>query len=226
MSDVDIVLLVDDESKWMEQVSRVKEICMKTGLGFRMLRLGDPAFDESGVLNELRSIPPQKRGRIRSGRGRVLPISHGGRLNLVNTPVALLRENGRITDVYPKELEGRTYSLFDFANKEERSGSSEQLLVEMLKRKPELLEPDWLSVKVEVDMGGGRADLMIESRNHTTLVECKNVADQEALGQLLKQASGTSFPRLVLLCMDVKGNILEACKKNGVEVYRLALERL
>jgi hypothetical protein len=221
-----VVLLVDDESKWVEEVSRVKEICSKTGLSLELVKLSDAAFNESNVLNELRSIPPQTRGRIRSGRGRVLPISHGGRLNLVNTPVIMVLEHGRATDVYPKELEGKVYSLFDFVNTGKKGVSLEKLLAEVIKNRPGLLEPEWLSVDDEVDVGGGKVDLMIKSKDRVTLVECKSVADQGALGQLLKQASGAQSPRLVLLCFDVKGNILEACKKNGVEIYRLTLERL
>src|SRR5919109_1906968 len=66
--------------------------------------------DETRFLSDIRTVPPQIRGQVKSGGGRTLPISGSGKLNR-SIPILILYENDRPLDVYPKDVMGVRYDL-------------------------------------------------------------------------------------------------------------------
>ncbi len=61
--------------------------------------------DEGRFLADIRTIPPQLRGQVKSGGGRTLPISNSGRLNRL-IPILIFYEGSKPVDVYPKDIMG------------------------------------------------------------------------------------------------------------------------
>ena len=63
-------------------------------------------------------------------------------------------------------------------------------------------------------------------------VEVKETADQETVGQVLKQSSGmkdklgSATVRKAILALRTSGKVREACRDAGVELYLISAERL
>ena len=66
--------------------------------------------DEERFLGDIRMIPPQIRGRVRSGGGRTLPITGSSKLNH-SIPILLIYDGPRPVDVFPKDLMGVKHDL-------------------------------------------------------------------------------------------------------------------
>ncbi len=108
----------------------------------------------------------------------------------------------------------------------------ENSLVSILFSKPELLGPGLEPVHREFETGSGVIDLIFKDRDGVLLaVEVKNVADQETVGQVMKQSSGlkdklgSSSFRRAIVALRTSGNVRAACKDAGVELYLLAADR-
>src|SRR3989442_15484694 len=71
--------------------------------------------DEERFLEDIRMIPPQVRGQVRSGGGRTLPISGSSKLNH-SIPILIVYDGNRPIDVYPKDLMGIKYELSSALN--------------------------------------------------------------------------------------------------------------
>jgi hypothetical protein len=217
-----VLYLASEEESRTNEVQLLLELCRTKGISVDIIGQSDARFDEQAALAAIRSIAPQVRGRVKSGRGYSLPLSNSGRLSLGNTPVAIVYSSGIPVDVYPKFRMGRYYKLTDLFLSPKRLGR-EELLIQIIESKPSLIDPEWTSVETEVQLASGRADLLIRSPSGLILVECKDQADQGALGQLLKQSTGLGA-KLVLACFDAKEGIAEACREHGVYLVKLTLE--
>jgi hypothetical protein len=66
--------------------------------------------DEDTLLDDIRLVPSQVRGQVKSGGGRTLPISGSTKLNR-SIPIIIIYEGSRPVDVYPKDLMGVKYNL-------------------------------------------------------------------------------------------------------------------
>jgi len=200
------------------------------------------ADEQTGLADDIRSIPPQVRGRIVSSRGKTLPLSGSKLLNLENTPIVLLRENERAVDVFPHLL-GTTY--FGIVTAVEKMlalgpieyfrsrGLLEDPIVKILADAPELIEKGMSFVGSNVELTDGSVDLILRDCEGTDVViEVETRASDQAVGQVLRLANsyasqtGRSRVRKGIVCILFDAGILSACKEAEVELFRLSFERV
>jgi len=189
--------------------------------------------EEEQLLSDIRNIPPQVRGQVKSGGGRTLPISNSGRLNR-SIPIILFYDGLKPVDVYPKDLKGISY---DLGSAFENPGAIPDLGVEacittILTSNPHLVDPTLQLVDAEFGTGSGVTDLLFKDSNGLYLiVEVKETADQETVGQVLKQSSGLKSKlglptmRKAVVALRTSGNVLDACKAAGVELYIIGAKK-
>jgi hypothetical protein len=189
--------------------------------------------DEERLLTDIRNIPPQVHGQIRSGGGRTLPISNSGRLNR-SIPILIFYNASKPVDVYPKDLKGIRR---DFATAFKNPGATEALGIEdciatILSSKPQLLDSRLELAESEFGTGSGVADLLFkDSSGLYMLVEVKDTADQETVGQVLKQSNGMKSKlgltrmRNAIVALRTSGNILDACKAADVELFLIGAQK-
>jgi RecB family endonuclease NucS len=178
-------------------------------------------------------VPPQVRGQVKSGGGRTLPISGSSKLNH-SIPILIVYDGIKPVDVYPKDLMGVKYDLnsaFKTARPSDTLGI-ESNLVTILSSKPELLGPGLQLVHREFETGSGVIDLIFKDPEGVLLsVEVKEEADQETVGQVLKQSNGlkdklgTLSFRKAIVALRTSGNVRAACKDGGIELYLIAAEK-
>ena len=192
------------------------------------------ALDEERFINDIRAnIPPQVHGQVKSGGNRILPISHSGKLNR-SIPILIFYDGPKPVDVYPKFLKGIMYDLdaaFD------NPGSANVLGVEesirsILSSKPQLLGADFKQVESEFETGSGVADLVFkDSAGLYMIVEVKETANQETVGQILKQSDGMkaklglSRIRSAIVALGTSGKVQHACQAAGIELYLISTAR-
>jgi RecB family endonuclease NucS len=166
---------------------------------------------------------------VRSGKGKTLPISGTSKLNL-SIPILIIYDDKKAVDVYPRDM----YDLSSAFKTPEASGviSAESSLVTILTSKPELLGPGLVLVRREFETGSGVIDLIFKDRESVLLaVEVKEEANQETVGQILKQSNGlkdklgSSSFRRAIVALRTSGNVRAACKDAGVELYLLTADR-
>jgi endonuclease NucS-like protein len=189
--------------------------------------------DENRFLDDIRIVPPQVRGQVRSGRGRTLPITGTSKLNH-SIPILIVYDGIKPVDVYPKDLMGVKHDLdsaFKTPSPSDRLGVESNLIM-ILASKPELLGPGLKLVRREFETSSGVIDMMFEDPQGAHLaVEVKEEADQEAVGQVLKQSDGLkdkvgfSSVRMAIVALRTSGNVHAACKVGGVELYLISAEK-
>ena len=184
-------------------------------------------LDEGHFLNDIRNIPPQVHGQVRSGGGRILPISNSGKLNRT-IPILIFYDGPRPVDVYPKNLRGIIPDLVSvFKNPGVPSILGvEECIATLLSSSPQILEHQLRLADTEFGTGSGIADLVFKDPNGLYLiVEVKDTADQETVGQILKQSNGMknrlglSRIRSAIVSLRTSGNVEDACQAAGVELY-------
>ena len=190
--------------------------------------------DEKRFLDDIRVIPPQIRGQVKSGGGRTLPISGTTQLNR-SIPILIIYDGPGPIDVYPKDLMGVKYDLssaFKSALPSEALGI-EHNIITILASKPEMLGPGLQLVHREFETGSGVIDMVFESAEGLSLiVEVKENADQETVGQVLKQSNGfkdmtgSAMVRKAIVALRTSGNVRAACKDSGIELYLLSADKL
>ncbi len=201
------------------------------------LEVGDTksltSSDEERVLNDIRIIPPQVRGQVKSGGGSTLPISNNGRLNL-SIPILIFYEGPRPIDVYPKYLKGIIYDIGSAFKNPGATGvlGVEECITTILTSRPQLLDPELKLADTEFGTGSGVADLVFKDSNgFYMLVEVKETADQETVGQVLKQSNGMRSKlgltrmRNAIVALRISGNVPDACKAAGVELYLIEAKK-
>ncbi len=190
--------------------------------------------EERRFLDDIRAVPPQVRGQVKSGRERTLPISHSGKLSR-SIPILLVYEGSRPVDVYPKVLMGVTYDVsagFKTPRVTETLGL-ESCITTLLVSKPRLLGSSLELVEKEFETKSGVVDLVFKDGDggHVA-VEVKHIADQETVGQILKQSNGMkdklglTTVRKVIVALGISGSVREACHDAGIELYIISADRL
>jgi RecB family endonuclease NucS len=212
--------------------------------------------DQQMIAAEIRAIPPQIRGRVVSGGGMILALSHAKNLNFDNTPILIVRDNlDRPIAVYPHALEEKVESVEDHLRDAIMSGvdkalhrervPTEELLTELISTVPSMLEEGVTVLGREYPTSTGTIDLLLLDQNNTPIaVEVEVTATEQAIGQVCKLAEGYSnllerqiadrsgknaegkVVRKAIICLKVKGKLREACRSAGVELYKLKAERL
>ena len=201
------------------------------------------AEDTLRLRDEIRGIPPHTRGKIVTSGGYMLPLSKGKRLNLSNTPVLLVYKDDRPHRVFPHRL-GASYvsveeALVKMSDKgledyTEADGMAERPIAKLLWDDPSILEEGLQREGMEVDVGTGRADLILrDSSDRPVVVEIETLATEEAVAQLLRIARGYGSQeslggiriRKFLICRGYDRNILASCKESSIELYQLAFRK-
>jgi hypothetical protein len=189
--------------------------------------------EEQRFLDDIRAIAPQVRGQVKSGRERTLPISHSGKLSR-SIPILLFYQGSKPVDVYPKVLMGimnDIHAAFKIPKMAEVLGL-ESTITTLLLSRPQLLGPNLELVGRELETKSGTVDLVFKDRDGVHVaVEVKHIADQETVGQILKQSNGMkdklglTTVRKVIVALGVSGSVREACQDAGVELYLLSTNR-
>ncbi len=189
--------------------------------------------DEERFLNDIRTIPPQVHGQVKSGGGRTLPISHSGKLNR-SIPILIFYDGPKPVDVYPKDLKGIMYDLGSAFNNPGAAGvlGVEECIAAILSSRPQLLDSDLKQVESEFETGSGVVDLVFkDSSGVYMIVEVKDTADQETVGQVLKQSNGMknrlglTRARNAIVALGTSGNVQDACQAAGVELYLITAKK-
>ncbi len=194
-------------------------------------------IDEEKVISQIRLLPPQIRGKVRYGRGKPLPLTRSGRLNVQNTCILLICRAGKLVDVYPKQMGTRYISAREGAELISRGGEYthlyEEPLLVLLANHPELLRCRRIkAVKKRVDTGEGEAeiDLIMEDENGAVIVEVEEKAGREAVSQALSLAQayektiGEKVARIVLIALKIEKDAARAAEKIGIEVWKVSVE--
>jgi hypothetical protein len=190
------------------------------------------------LVDDIRGISPQARGRIVTSRGKTLPLSGSKLLNVENTPIVVLRENERAANVFPHLL-GTAY--FDVVSSLERilslgptdhlqsRGLLEDPMVKIVADNPELLGKGMSFVESNVMLPGGSVDLVLRDREGTdVVVEAETRASDQAVGQVLRlargyaQQTGKKLVRKSIICIDFDSGLPLACKEAEIDLLRLA----
>ena len=189
--------------------------------------------DEERLLNDIRNIPPQVHGQVKSGGGRTLPISKSGRLNR-SIPILIFYDGPKPVDVYPKELKGIMYDLGSAFNNPGATNAlgMEECITAILSSRPQILDPDLKRIESEFDSGSGVIDLVFEdSKGLYLIIEVKETADQETVGQILKQSNGMKNKlgltrmRSAIVALGTSGNVQHACQAAGIELYLITARK-
>lgn len=189
------------------------------------------------LIDELRSIPPQVRGRIVSSRGRILPLSGSKLLNITNTPIILVRENDVAICVFPHLL-GTTY--FDLESSLDRilshgprgyfqdRGLLENPIVKILADNPTLIEEGMKFVGSSVESSAGSIDIILRDREgNDVVVEVETKARDNAVGQVLRLArgyaeqTGKKSIRKAIVCSSFDAGLPLACKEAEIGLFLL-----
>lgn len=180
-------------------------------------------------------------GVVSKGSG-ALPISRNKKVGKQGILVQL--EDGRIRNVYPHEVNKKRMDIASHLNALIRADNltdafgqesiSEQDISRMISTFPELIESGLKFVDTEVELIGGRIDVLFlsETEDHI-LVEIEIEARDNAIGQVQrfrmpyseKYNVPTDRIRLGIVCARIAESRLIACRGAGIEVYTLSLER-
>jgi hypothetical protein len=190
------------------------------------------------LVDDIRSISPQARGRIVSSKGKVLPLSGSKLLNVENTPIVVLREGERAVNVFPHLL-GTYYSdLESSLERILRVGPSEYLesrglledpIIKLAADNPELIEKGMSFVGSNIQLSSGSVDLVLKDREGIdVVVEVETVATDQAIGQVLRLARSYAEQmsrrsvRKAVICADFDVNLPLACKEAEIDLFHLA----
>ncbi|MGI0078441.1 MAG: endonuclease NucS domain-containing protein [Nitrososphaerales archaeon] len=190
---------------------------------------------KSRVADKIRSIIPQRRGAIVTSRKMILPLSGTSRLNLGNTPILVVENDGKPVLVFPCRLGETYYSLEDGiaylkANLPELSpliGSSEEDIMAFILKQPEVLEKGLHDPRKEVETLSGAIDLLfLDANNRCLLIEVEREANDASLGQTLrlcaayerKLALPNNSVRGMVACMRAGESIKDAASRAGIEI--------
>jgi len=218
-----------------EEVVRELE---RAGADYKLVSRGE--VDEERVIEDIRGLPPQIRGRIRYGRGRPLPLTRRGRLNTENTCILLVYEGGKLVDVYPKMLGSRYVDPVEGARlsvgRLPQYHLYEEPALVLIAQHPELLgcaRVRMVKDKVKLAEGYAEVDLVLEdARGGIVLVEVEEVATLNAVAQALslaqafQEAARTEVERVVVVALTAEEDAKRAAKKAGVEIRLLKLAPL
>ena len=192
------------------------------------------------AVEEIRRIKPQARGSVVASGGQPLPISGSKKLNLLNTPVLLVREIKNEIDprpiyVFPCKIGESYYNVLDgisflsstLPDLRVLPGEMEESLIASLKAEPGILETGLELSSVEEIVKTGKTDLVfMDSHSRFLLLEVEREATDSAVGQILRLAAGfeenhsVELVRCGIACFRINKNVLAAANRAGIEVWK------
>lgn len=195
------------------------------------------------LKSEIRSIPPQVRGKIVSSSNYILPLSGSKNLNLKNTRILLLYRDGLPINVFPHLLGMNYNSIEEFLDRILKYGPSDYVdtkgilespIQKILSEFPSIIEDGMHFIDLNVKLENGEIDLLFQDREgNYVVIEIETFAKDVSFTQVCRLA--TEFSRVrdipikkirkMIVCLDYLKNILKACKSAGVELYEVKLSR-
>ncbi len=197
--------------------------------------------EQHKILSELREKKP-KTIRIRSSGSGALPISRSGRFNQT-IPVLVIKAGNDIIDIRPhasgprnvyRSIEEYLLNLLGMKPQKQEVVSEQEILM-LIKKYPELIEKGLRYEGSEVDVGAGRIDAVFRDRNgNPLLIEIEIEVTDKAIGQVTKFLPAYSRLynvkeeqiRLGLVCFYIPDGLIDACRSKNIEVYRITAEKL
>ncbi len=242
------VLLYDVSAGYSERIRRIRELLLQLAQKWQFQSefieasqiTSDQAFR---FLNDIRNTSPQARGRIVTSKRHVLPLSGKKNLNLLNTPILILRENERPVTVYPHLLGTFYRSIEDSLEEIVRYGPSRVLesrgiledpICKILADDPSLLGGGLRTVGTEVSTSTGKIDLLLlDDQGGSVVVEVETHAGDFSVAQVCRLAAGYSKDndvalgkiRRVVVCRSFERNLVETARTAVVELYRIVLSK-
>lgn len=249
MSDYLLRLYFKEISDNISEISKIEklleEVSNKKGIKTEKVEFSTLSKEDIEVLKmKIRNISPQVRGKIVTSRGAILPFSKTKNLNVDNTPILVLISDNQIVNVYPHQLGTKYVGVIDYLLTVQKEGIRgyfhvegllEEPIIKILSENPSILGKDLVYVCSEVDVGTGKPDIIFrDSNNRYLVVEVENEADDFAIGQISRGASGLILAkkldptnvRKAIVCLSFRGNLEDAAKSAGIELYKLTLDRL
>jgi hypothetical protein len=197
-----LVLYYDIKSAYSDKISELIQLLhsIKTrhAIEFEEIsRSGMTSESEGNLKNTLYKLQlhPEGRGEIVTKRGDMLPLTKRKNLNLANTPILLIEENGKLIDVLPKRIQGHFTSVHVGLGEILENGpqlrkaapSAESLAVSRVIKDPRIIEDGLEIIGQEVDVPAGKVDLLAKDRNHKfLLVEFEREASDGSVGQIIR----------------------------------------
>ena len=208
------------------------------------------------IAAEIRTIPPQTRGRVVSGGGFTLALSGAKNLNVINTPILLVKDSSdRPLAVFPHALEEKVETVQAHLDKAIENGvdaalhekrvATEELLTELLSVAPSIIEEGMTLLGRECCTPTGTIDLLLRDSNGIpVVVEVEVTGTEQAVGQVCKLTEGyieslnekskddrseeNNVPKIrkAIVCIKTRGMINQACRNADVELYQVRTERL
>jgi hypothetical protein len=192
---------------------------------------------EGNLKNALYKLQlhPEGRGEIVTGRGNMLPLSKGKNLNLANTPILLIEENGKPVDVLPKRIQGHFTSvkagLLDMLENGLQIGkivpSVENMAISRVIKDPRIIEDGLEIIGREIDVPAGKIDLLAKDQNQMYLVvEFEREATDECIGQIIRLSASfvkqnklsSEAVRKMIVCGRAYDHYIDAAKSVSIEV--------
>ncbi|WP_455276280.1 endonuclease NucS domain-containing protein [[Eubacterium] cellulosolvens] len=244
-----LVLYFDNNAEYSSKddpiVESLKKIKKKWNIDYDVVNSSSLSEDECQKLKtEIRSIPPQVRGKIVSSGNHILPLSRQKNLNLTNTRILLFYRYDLPINVFPHLL-GMTYNTIedhlskilkygprDYAD---AKGLLENPIQKILSEFPSILEPNLQFIDLNVLLENGEIDILCkDDKENFVVIEIETIARDIAFSQICRLASEFSKTkdismdkiRMAIVCIDFSQNIIKACKAAGVELYKLKIERI
>jgi len=244
-----LLLCYSEEGEYVWRMERIRSILEKISekwdIPFSIKEAKDLSEEQAFALeNQIRSIPPQARGKIVTSGSGILPLSRHKKLNLKNTPILILYKDDLPVNVYPHQL-GTTYFSIEESlnnilergakNHLQARGLLEEPIQKIISDNPSLIEKEASFLTLEVDTGAGVADLILKDKEDCIMVvEIETHANDFAIGQASRlarsYASKNNIPeeklRKLVLCLSYDRNLVDACLGSGIELYLLQTKRI
>lgn len=244
-----LVLYFDGNTEYSSKddsiINALKEIKKKWKIDYEVINSVDLSEDKCQKLkSEIRSIPPQVRGKIVSSGNHILPLSRQKNLNLTNTRILLFYRYDLPINVFPHLL-GITYNTIedllikilkygprDYAD---AKGLLENPIQKILSEFPSILEPNMQFVDLNVLLENGEIDILCkDEKENFVVIEIETIAKDIAFSQVCRLTTEFSKAndidmdkiRMAIVCIDFSQNIIKSCKAAGVELYKLKIERI
>jgi hypothetical protein len=206
-------------------------------------------LDERGreeLLNQIRTVSLRAKIRVKSrGGGAPMPISRSSKLNMDQTPMLVVTENGRPSMVYPHERgpKGHIFTVNSYLERLlesetvegfEQQALSEEDICRIITNFPQMLEDGLKYQSREVVVDGGVIDMVfIDREGNHMLVEIEIKATDSAIGQVnrfpIPYAEKYGIPqeriRKAIVCIEISDSTLVACRETGIEVYQFRVKK-
>lgn len=239
---IKVSLFYDSKSDYSASIPELNELLralnVKRGVEFDEVPREEMTDESESALKEAiyrLQLHPGRRGSIVTSRGNMLPLTGTKELNLGNTPILLVEENGKPLDVLPKRVQGHHTSVKDGLLSMIEDGlhfdrpipSVENLGIAKIVARPQAIEDGLEIIGQEVNIAAGKIDLLAKDRNQKFLViEFKREAKDASIGQVVRLSAGLAEKekvppkeiRKMIVCGRMNDHLRIAAKSADIEV--------